>query len=165
MKFTKFTAAALLLGAIYPAQASDDGARFVQNLAGSWAGGGTVTIGDGEPGATNCRLSNAVNGTTVTIAGSCDGAARGANLVVVIKWSEQTREFVGSFTGGAESGTAQLNGKLNGDTLNLRVISTNGQASTMTLTLAGNRASLRVLANDAASGKQIDVVKLALTKA
>lgn len=159
-------AAATMTAAVPFGAAAEDGKAFLAKLAGDWAGSGRLVAAVGaEPEATSCRLSGAPTAAGVSITGSCDGAARGAKLAVVLRWSEPTGEVLGTFQGGAESGTANLSGRLSGNTLTLRVSSEGGGADRMVLTLSGaGQASLR-LTGKAKDGKAVDFVSLGLRKA
>lgn len=149
-----------------PAQA-DDGAEFLTKLGGAWAGSGSITTDAGAaPGATTCRLQGAPSGSSISITGKCDGAAKGANLAVILNWSDAQKSFAGTFQGGAETGTASLSGRLSGNTLTMRVSSENGATSTLSLTLSGaNRITLQVSGKDQKTGKPVNFVSLGLSKA
>lgn len=158
-----FVIASLVMPLIALPAAAQDGNAFLARLAGSWSGSGTVTTAAGAtPGATTCRLTGSPSGGSVTVSGSCDGAARGATLAMVLRWSEPTQQFMGSFQGGSEAGS--LTGRLSGDTLLLTISSPGGGTNSMLLTLNGSSATLKVNAKDTA-GKSFNFVQLGLRKA
>jgi hypothetical protein len=163
---TSLVALALSLGLGAAPALAQDGTAFLAKLGGTWNGGGKVAADRASPaGATSCRLTGSPSGVQVTITGVCDGAARGAQFSVVLRWSDPTKEFVGTFQGGAESGTATLSGKLSGNTLSMRVTSRDGTTSSMSLTLSGNdQVTLRVTGKDN-DGKPAEFVSIALRKA
>lgn len=148
-----------------PAHA-DQGTDFLAKLGGSWTGSGQVRSEPGAaPGATRCRLSGSGSGTTMTISGACDGAAKNAQVLVDLRWSAATGEVLGTFQGGGETGTANLNGRISGHSLTMRVTSQNGGTGTMVLTLSGDRAaSLKVSGRDAKAGKTVTWVDVRLAK-
>lgn len=143
---------------------ADAGTDFLAKLAGRWSGTGTIrTAATDAPAPTKCTLQANGGGTALHISGTCDGAARGANLSVTLNWVAATQQFTGTFSGAAESGTATLYGKLNGSTLTLNVTSAGGGRSTMTLALQGVSARLGVSGRDGA-GKPVQYVALPLRK-
>lgn len=143
---------------------ADAGTEFVARLNGSWSGAGTIrTAANEPPGATRCVLRASGGGASVQIAGRCDGAARNANLSVSLHWVAATQQFTGSFSGGAEAGSANLYGRLNGSALSLNVTSANGGRSTMTLSLQGKSgARLSVTGRD--GGRAVQYVALSLRR-
>ncbi|TPQ48719.1 hypothetical protein C2U72_22225 [Prosthecomicrobium hirschii] len=159
--------AAVVAAGLAPSVArADEGADFIAKLSGSWTGSGSITASGGEaPAATTCRLQGAPAGSSITVTGKCDGAAKGANLAVQLTWSGDQKTFVGTFQGGAEAGTASLSGRLSGNSLVMQVTSQNGAVSTLTLTVSGaNRLSLAVSGKDSKSGKPVQYVSLGLAK-
>lgn len=142
---------------------ADAGSDFIAKVSGRWTGAGSIRTAAAEPpAATRCTLQASGGGPTLSITGSCDGAARGANLAVSLTWVAATQQFTGTFSGAAESGTANLYGRLNGSTLNLNVTSANGGRSTMTLALNGTSARLAV--SGRAGGRVVQFVTLNLSK-
>lgn len=156
----------ILASALLVPQAAfaDAGTDFLAKLQGRWSGMGSIRTSATEaPGATRCTLRASGGGASLQISGSCDGAARGANLAVSLTWVAATQQFTGSFSGAAESGTASLYGRLNGSALGLNVTSADGGRSTMTLSLQGNSARLTVSGRDG-SGRTAQFVALSLSK-
>lgn len=155
---------ALSVAAVPSLAAGQDGPAFLGSLAGQWAGSGAIRSDEAAPAqATSCRLTGQPSAAGVSIAGSCDGAGRGAQLLVVLRWSHGTGEVIGSFQGGAESGTAALSGRLDGNTLTLKVSSETGAPKQMTVTLAGGQASLKLVGRSKA-GQPVELVSLGLRK-
>ncbi len=146
-----------------PAQ---DGGAFLASLAGNWSGSGTVKTSKTDPaGATHCQLNGTPTGKGISISGSCDGVAKGAHLAVVLSWNAGLGEIFGSFQGAAETGTASLNGKVVGSSLQMQVTSANGTTSRMTLTKSGDkRVSLTVSGKDTKSGKTETYVSIGLAR-
>jgi hypothetical protein len=144
---------------------ADAGTDFIAKLQGSWSGAGTIRVSANDaPAATRCALQARGGGASLQISGSCDGAARGANLSVSLNWVAATQQFTGTFSGAAESGSASLYGRLNGSTLSLAVTSSNGGRSSMTLTLQGSKgARLSVSGRDRA-GRSVQYVTLPLSR-
>ncbi|MEJ1161681.1 hypothetical protein [Prosthecomicrobium sp. N25] len=164
MRLIAAMAFAAVVGLSAPAAAQDING-FFGRLGGAWSGSGTVkTDPAAAAGATTCRLSGTPAGQQVTITGSCDGAAQGAQLSVVLRYSDATRDFVGTFQGGTERGTASLSGRLTGNTLSMRVTSESGETSLLALTFVGaEQIALKVSGKDK-GGKTVDYVSLALRK-
>jgi hypothetical protein len=103
---TRAIASSLIAACLVPLPAvADEGTDFIAKLTGRWSGAGTIrTSANDAPGATRCSLNASGSGAAVVISGSCDGAGRGANLSVSLKWVAATRQFTGTFSGAAESG-------------------------------------------------------------
>lgn len=160
----KLTAAFAVLALSAAPALADEGTDFIARVSGSWSGSGTIRTGASEPpGATTCRLTGRASGASLQISGACDGAGRGANLSVSLTWVPATRQFTGSFSGGAESGTASLVGRVSGNTVTLAVQSSGCGRSNMTFSLSGATARLTVSGKDS-TGKTVQFVALPLRK-
>lgn len=144
---------------------ADAGTDFLAKLNGRWSGAGTIrTSASDAPAATRCSLQASGSGTSLQISGSCDGAARGANLSVTLNWIAATQQFSGTFSGAAESGTASLVGRVRGSTLSLGVTSSGGGRSTMTLTLQGTKGARLSVAGRDSAGRTVQYVSLPLSR-
>jgi hypothetical protein len=144
---------------------ADAGTDFIAKLQGRWTGAGTIRVSANDaPAATRCSLQARGGGSSLQISGTCDGAARGANLSVTLNWVAATQQFTGSFSGAAESGSASLYGRLNGQTLALSVTSANGGRSSMTLTLQGAKGARLTVSGRDGAGRSVQYVALPLSR-
>jgi len=95
-------------------------AAFLKEVSGSWTGSGTVKVRtNASPVKVTCNFESGSTETTLKLDGNCRG------LVVVSRAiSANLKIAEGRYTGsyiGAGSGTAGLNGKRTGDTINLGI--------------------------------------------
>ncbi len=95
-------------------------AAFLKGVAGSWTGSGTVKVrANSNPIKVTCNFESGSTETTLQLDGNCRGL-----LVVSRAISADLTISDGRYTGsyiGAGSGTAGLNGKRTGDTINLGI--------------------------------------------
>ncbi|MDR3493481.1 MAG: hypothetical protein P4L82_02665 [Ancalomicrobiaceae bacterium] len=142
-----------------------DGAAFLADLAGRWAGSGFIrTSATDAPGSTHCHLSAVTSGSSIDIEGACDGAAKGAHLAVVLRWNADLGQVLGTFQGGAETGSANLAGRIEGTALHMQVTSSSGTTSRLSLTRSGHQLSIVIAGKSQTTGKVVTWVQLAMTK-
>lgn len=110
-------------------------------LAGSWSGGGTVTLDDGSTERIRCRAKYAPIGPTMEMSLTCASDAYkfnlGANLkaegsAVTGSWSEASRNISGSLQGRGSGGNYELLVSAAGFNANL-VLRTSGTKQTVSL--------------------------------
>ena len=113
-------------------------------MAGSWAGGGTVTLDDGSRERLRCRASYAVAGAQMTMTLTCASDAYrfqlNANVVaqagqVSGNWSETSRNISGTLQGRGGAGSFDV------------VASTGGFNASISLRTAGNKQSINMRAD------------------
>jgi hypothetical protein len=113
-------------------------------LAGSWSGGGTITLDDGSRERIRCRASYQVAGANMTMSLTCASDAYkfnlGANVVdqggqVSGNWSESSRGIAGTLSGRGGGGNFQV------------VASTAGFNANISLRTAGNKQSISMRAD------------------
>jgi hypothetical protein len=113
-------------------------------MAGSWAGGGTVTLEDGSSERIRCRASYAVSGNNMNMSLTCASDAYKFNLQASVvaqsgeisgNWSETSRNIGGSLQGRGGGGNFQV------------VASTPGFDANISMRTAGNRQSVAIRAD------------------
>lgn len=86
-------------------------------LAGTWSGGGTVTLDDGSTERIRCRAKYAPIGPTMEMSLTCASDAYKFNLAASVKaegsaitgsWSEATRNISGSLQGRGAGGNFEV---------------------------------------------------------
>jgi hypothetical protein len=86
-------------------------------MAGSWAGGGTVTLDDGSKERIRCRASYAVSGPSMNMTLTCASEAYKFNLQASVvdqggavsgTWSESSRGVSGNLQGRGGGGNFEV---------------------------------------------------------
>jgi hypothetical protein len=125
-------------------------------LAGTWSGGGTVTLDDGSTERIRCRATYAVgdggNGLNQSLTCASDSYKfnLSSNLVsqggaVSGTWTESSRNINGNLEGRASAGTFQI------------IASAPGFTANLTLTTRGNKQSVVIRADTAFRGASISL--------
>jgi len=113
-------------------------------MAGSWSGGGTVTLDDGSRERLRCRASYAVAGAQMTMTLTCASDAYkfqlGANVVdqggaVSGNWTETSRNISGTLQGRGGGGSFDV------------LASTGGFNANISLRTSGNKQSISMRAD------------------
>jgi hypothetical protein len=125
-------------------------------LAGSWSGGGNITLDDGSRERIRCRASYQVAGANMTMSLTCASDAYkfnlGANVVdqggqVSGNWSESSRGIAGTLSGRGGGGNFQV------------VASTAGFNANISLRTAGNKQTVTMRADSQFRGADISLSK------
>lgn len=125
-------------------------------MAGTWSGGGTVTLDDGSKERLRCRATYQVAGANMTMALTCASDAYkfnlGANVVdqggqVTGSWTESSRNISGVLTGRGGGGNFQV------------TASTAGFNANISLRTAGNKQTVTMRADNVFRGADISLSK------
>ena len=148
------TAAAVLLAAgIVTTESKAQSGPFAP-LAGSWSGGGTVTLDDGSTERLRCRAKYAPIGPTLEMSLTCATDAfklnLGANLraegnAIAGSWSETSRNISGSLQGRGAGGNYEL------------VVSAAGFNANVSLKTSGNKQNVSLRADSQFRGANISL--------
>ena len=123
----RLLAAAVFIAALMVHSESQAQQGPFAHLAGSWHGGGTVSLDDGSTERIRCRAVYAVSGPTMRMSLTCASEAYKFNLAanveaegntIVGNWSEASRNISGSLRGRGGGGNFQVaasGGGLNAD--------------------------------------------------
>jgi hypothetical protein len=113
-------------------------------MAGSWAGGGTVTLDDGSKERIRCRASYAVAGPSMDMTLTCASDAYKFNLQASVvdqggavsgNWTESSRNIGGSLQGRGGGGNFEV------------LASTAGFNANISLRTVGNKQSIALRAD------------------
>jgi hypothetical protein len=150
-----FASAILLVAALWGSSSHAQSGPFA-GLAGSWTGGGTVTLDDGSTERIRCRATYAVgsggNGLQQTLTCASDSykfnltsnvVAQGA--AVSGNWSETSRNINGNLEGRSSGGVFQV------------VATAPGFTANITLTTRGNKQSVVIKAESQFRGASISL--------
>ena len=129
-----------------------------QNLSGSWAGGGTVTLANGSEERIRCRATYAVEpgGTGVRNQLRCASASYNFDLssdlshqagTITGRWSEATRNTGGNVSGSV-LGAGQIQAVVNGP----------GFSATLSVATRGSRQSVQLVSQ----GHEVTQVSITL---
>jgi hypothetical protein len=125
-------------------------------LAGSWSGGGTVTLDDGSTERIRCRAKYAPVGPTMEMSLTCASDAYKFNLGANVRaeggaisggWTEASRNISGSLQGRGSGGNYEL------------VASTAGFNANITLRTSGSKQSVTMRADSQFRGANISLSK------
>jgi hypothetical protein len=140
-----FLAAAVLLGAGLSALPAQAQSGPFAGLAGTWHGGGTVTLDDGSTERIRCRATYAVAGPQMNLSLTCASEAYKFNLagdvvagpggVIRGNWSESSRNIGGTLQGRGGNGNFEV------------VASTGGFNASIALATRGARQSISMRAD------------------
>jgi len=147
---------AVLVGASAPVLAQDS--RPFAMLAGSWSGGGTVSVSNGTNERIRCNASyDVVNPKTVQLSLRCASDSYNFNLLSEItyeggaisgSWTEATRNAAGRVSGHASGGQIQ-------------VVAKGGSFSAdLTLQTRGNRQSVTIRS----TGSEVTGASITMTR-
>jgi len=134
------TAAVLFAAGIVNSESKAQSGPFAP-LAGSWSGGGTVTLDDGSTERIRCRAKYTPIGPTMEMSLTCASDAYkfnlGANLraegsAITGSWSEASRNISGSLEGRGSGGNYELLVSAAGFNANL-AMRTSGTKQTVSL--------------------------------
>jgi hypothetical protein len=137
-------AAAVLFGSSFIASPSHAQSGPFASLAGTWSGGGTVTLDDGSKERIRCRATYAPAGATMTMTLTCASDAYKFSLSANVEdrggaitgnWTEASRNISGSLEGRGGGGSYEL------------VAATAGFNSNISLRTAGNKQSIGMRAD------------------
>jgi len=153
-----FGAAALLIASLWGSATYAQSGPFA-GMAGTWAGGGTVTLDDGSTERIRCRATYAVgaggNGLQQTLTCASDSYKFQLSSNVVAQgsevsgtWSEASRNINGNLQGRAGGGIFQI------------VASAPGFTANLTLTTRGNKQSVVIKAESQFRGASISLSKV-----
>ncbi len=149
-----------------PAHATD--ADFLQSLAGSWGGRGSVTTETGSrPIKINCKFSSRATASSLSLNGKCTGYVVFSRAIGAdVKTDGKT--YTGVYTG-SRTGPAGLRGNRAGDALVLGIRwakEVNGdRAAQLRLEKLGNdRMRLTTIDKDPATGKNVVISQINLSR-
>jgi hypothetical protein len=138
-----------------PASYAQSGGPYA-GMAGSWHGGGTVTLDDGSNERIRCRASYQVAGPKMDMSLTCASDAYKFNLTasvvdqggaIVGSWSETSRGITGSLSGRGGGGNFQVTAVTAGFNANI------------SLRTAGNKQSVSIRADSQFKAANISLSK------
>ena len=148
-------AAVLFVTAVASSESKAQSGPFAP-LAGTWSGGGVVTLDDGSTERIRCRAKYAPVGPTMEMSLTCASDAYKFNLGANVKaeggaiagtWTETSRNISGALQGKGSGGNYEL------------VASTAGFNSNISLKTSGNKQSVRMRADSQFRGADITLSK------
>jgi hypothetical protein len=155
MRFRRLLiAAAVLFAASLTAAPSHAQSGPFAGLAGTWSGGGSVTLDDGSKERIRCRATYAPAGASMTMTLTCASDsykfALSANVedrggAITGSWSESSRNIGGSLEGRGGGGSFEV------------MASTAGFNSNISLRTAGNKQSIGMRADSQFRGATISL--------
>ncbi|MBR0783335.1 hypothetical protein [Bradyrhizobium iriomotense] len=125
-------------------------------LAGSWSGGGIVTLDDGSTERIRCRAKYAPIGPTMEMSLTCASDAYKFNLAASVRaeggavtgsWSEASRNISGSLQGRGGGGNFEV------------VVSAAGFNANLALRTSGNKQTVAIRADSQFRGANISMSK------
>jgi hypothetical protein len=146
-----FAAVAFFVTALASAAGHAESGPFA-GLAGSWSGGGSVTLDDGSTERIRCRATYRVSGPTMTMSLTCASDAYKFNLAADVQaegsavtgsWSESSRNVSGNLQGRGGGGNFQV------------TASAPGFNADISLRTSGNRQSVSIRADSQFRGANI----------
>lgn len=149
-------AAAVLFAASLWASPSHAQSGPFAGLAGTWNGGGVVTLDDGSKERIRCRATYAPAGATMTMTLTCASDAYKFALTANVEnrggalagsWSEASRNISGSLEGRGGGGTFEV------------VASAAGFNANISLRTAGNKQSISMRADSQFRGAAISLTR------
>lgn len=111
-----FAAAAFFMTGFAPSTSYAQSSAFA-GMAGTWSGGGTVTLDDGSSERIRCRAIYKVSGASMDMSLTCASDAYRFNLLAAVvaaggevtgNWSETSRNVGGSIQGRGAHGSFQV---------------------------------------------------------
>lgn len=149
-------AAAVLFAASFAATDGKAQSGPFAPLAGSWQGGGTVTLDDGSTERIRCRAKYAPIGPTMEMSLTCASDAYKFNLGASIKaeggviagsWTETSRNISGALQGRGSGGNYDL------------AVTTAGFNANLALRTSGNKQTVSLKADSQFRGANISLSK------
>jgi hypothetical protein len=134
-------AAAILLGASVSISPGHAQSGPFAGMAGSWHGGGTVSLDDGSTERIRCRATYAVSGPSMDLTLTCASDAYKFNLqgsvvseggAISGTWSESSRGVSGTLQGRGGGGSFQVLASSGGFNANI-ALSTRGNKQSVTM--------------------------------
>ena len=154
MNRRRLVAAAVLLAASLASSESGAQSSPFAALAGSWSGGGTVSLDDGSIERIRCRARYAAAGPTMEMSLTCASDAYKFNLAANVQaegsaitgtWSESSRNISGSLQGRGGGGNFEA------------VVSAAGFNANISLRTSGNRQTVTLRADSQFRGANISM--------
>ncbi len=150
-----FAAVAFFM-AVSAASPSHAQASAFTGMAGTWSGGGTVTLDDGSNERIRCRATYKVIGASMEMVLTCASDAYKINLAADVvaaggqvtgKWTESSRNIGGSIQGRGAAGSLQV------------VAEAAGFAANIALKTAGNKQHITLRADSQFRAANISLSK------
>jgi hypothetical protein len=154
-RLTSAAVAFFMVSLAAPASYAQSGGPYA-GMAGSWHGGGTVTLDDGSNERIRCRASYQVAGPKMDMSLTCASDAYKFNLTasvvdqggaIVGSWSETSRGITGSLSGRGGGGNFQVTAVTAGFNANI------------SLRTAGNKQSVSIRADSQFKAANISLSK------
>ena len=148
-------AAVLFVASVATSESKAQSSPFAP-LAGSWSGGGTVTLDDGSTERIRCRAKYTPIGPTMEMSLTCASDAYKFNLGANVRaegsaitgsWSEASRNISGSLQGRGNGGNFEV------------VASTAGFNANIGLKTSGSKQSVTIRADSQFRGANISLSK------
>jgi len=148
-------AAVLFVAAVANSESKAQSGPFAP-MAGSWSGGGTVTLDDGSTERIRCRAKYSPIGPTLEMSLTCASDAYKFNLGANVKaegsaitgsWSEASRNISGSLQGRGNGGNFEV------------VASTAGFNANIALRTSGSKQTVTIRADSQFRGANISLSK------
>lgn len=149
-------AAAVLFAASFAATDSKAQSGPFAPLAGSWQGGGTVTLDDGSTERIRCRAKYAPIGPTMEMSLTCASDAYKFNLGANV--TAQGNAISGSWTETSRNISGSLQGRASGGNYDLAVTAAGFNAN-LALRTSGNKQSISLRADSQFRGANISLSK------
>lgn len=168
MRFSAWSMAAASVFVFASGSAHADETAFLQSMAGSWSGKGTVKVRANSPTINvTCRFTSDTTTQSLSLDGKCTSLAvfsRDISANLKAKGSQYAGSYVGAGTG-----TAGLDGKRAGDTINLGITwakEVNGdRRAQMTIEKVGDTGMrLTTVDQDPKTGKSIVTSRIDLRR-
>jgi hypothetical protein len=150
-----FAAAAFFMAAFAASTSYAQSGTFA-GMAGTWSGGGTVTLDDGSSERIRCRATYKVGGPNMEMVLTCASDAYKFNLQAAVvaqggevsgTWSETSRNISGNIQGHGAGGSFQV------------VASTAGFNSSIALKTSGTKQSIAMRADSQFRAANISLSK------
>ena len=154
-RLTSAAVAFFMVGLAAPASYAQSGGPYA-GMAGSWHGGGTVTLDDDSNERIRCRASYQVAGPKMDMSLTCASDAYKFNLTasvvdqggaIVGSWSETSRGITGSLSGRGGGGNFQVTAVTAGFNANI------------SLRTAGNKQTVSIRADSQFKAANISLSK------
>jgi hypothetical protein len=129
-------------------------------MAGSWTGGGTISLSNGEQERLRCRAAYDVDGSGATLHLNLRCASPSYNFDLASDAEYRGGAISGQWTEASRNASGTLNGRASGDHIE---VAANGQnfAANLSLTTRGNRQTVSIRPE---GGSDIRAVSLALER-
>ncbi len=150
-----FAAVAFFMAALATTASHAQSSPFA-GMAGSWSGGGTVTLDDGSSERIRCRATYQVAGATMKMSLTCasdaykfqlQAAVQAAGSAITGEWSETSRNVSGDLQGRGGGGNFQV------------LASAPGFNANIAMHTSGNKQSVTIRADSQFRGANISMSK------